>query len=165
MPFNPNNVVVRTTGQSMWTTLTDLHYLGPEGDWLVPAGFVTDFASIPTFVTWLIPKHGQHTLAAILHDWLIAHPVVPPRDTDRIFRRVLGELGVPPVRRALMWAGVRAAAILNPSRRAQWWRDFPAVAAISLLALPIVAPASILAIAGVAAYKAAERVAAAAGQK
>ena len=37
----------------------------------------TDFASIPGFLTWLIPRYGRHTMAALIHDHLqgLLHPV------------------------------------------------------------------------------------------
>lgn len=165
MPFDPDNVVVRTTGANQWTTLTNLSYVAPGGQWwAVPPGFVTDFASIPSFVTWLIPRHGQHTLAAIIHDWLIADQDVHPIQTDRVFRAALRELGVPPVRRSLMWAGVRWGALTN-GRHADWWADAPQVLAITALAAPVVVPVGLLAIAGYGVYKVAERIARLAGHR
>lgn len=35
---------------------------------LVPEGFVTDLASIPIGVRWLIPKAGKNAQAAVIHD-------------------------------------------------------------------------------------------------
>ena len=32
--------------------------------------FATDLASVPRFLTWLIPRYGQYTRAAIIHDYL-----------------------------------------------------------------------------------------------
>ncbi len=37
---------------------------------VVPKGFMTDFASIPWVVQWLVRKHGPHNGPAVLHDWL-----------------------------------------------------------------------------------------------
>ena len=37
---------------------------------LVPAGFVTDFASVPRFFWRLIPPTGKYTRAAVVHDFL-----------------------------------------------------------------------------------------------
>ncbi len=36
----------------------------------VPAGAVTDFASIPRFARMLIPKLGRYNKAAVIHDYL-----------------------------------------------------------------------------------------------
>ena len=45
-----------------------------RGEWLditVPAGFITDFASLPGFARPFIHPLGAHIWAAILHDWLL----------------------------------------------------------------------------------------------
>ena len=88
---------------------------GPVARFVVPAGFRTDFASVPRVVTWLVPRFGAYTLAAILHDWLVTEGlrtgVVTSRQADGIFRRVMRESGVPVLRRWLMWAGVRWGAL------------------------------------------------------
>jgi hypothetical protein len=60
-----------------------------------PAGFRTDLATVPRVVTWLIPRFGVYTLAAILHDWLCTEGIrsgaVTSREADGIFRRVMRE--------------------------------------------------------------------------
>lgn len=126
-----------------------LIYQGRDDMFTVPAGFVTDFASVPRFMTWLIPTMGAYTRAAVLHDWLCTDlergKAISPRyitlanarDTDGIFRRVCRESGTPLVRRWLLWAGVRWGALGTPARRPDWLRDAPAVVGISLLALPL----------------------------
>lgn len=78
--------------------------------------FKSDLASVPFFLTWLVPRGGLHTPAALLHDAFIPsenEPASyrPPGEVDRrtadsIFRDALDELGVPIIRRWLMWAGV-----------------------------------------------------------
>lgn len=51
--------------------LRTLTYATLDG-WLitVPAGFETDFASIPRALTWLIPARGPYNRPAIIHDFL-----------------------------------------------------------------------------------------------
>lgn len=82
----------------------------------VPAGFVTDFASIPRIVTiFLTPTHGfvsDYGRAAVIHDWLYRHgatftPPVPRAAADRVFfEAMLFENVIWPTR-FLMWAAVR----------------------------------------------------------
>ena len=95
--------------------------------WIVPdprlplgeVEFTTDLASIPGFAAWLVPKDGRHTPAAIVHDAMILGPrdskeyqgfpddsTVSAADADEIFRAGLHYLGVPLVRRWLMWGAV-----------------------------------------------------------
>jgi hypothetical protein len=74
----------------------------------------TDLASVPVLLRWFAGRYGIHTPAALVHDWLIPQPVEPPLEAmtneyaDRYFRFMLGDLGVPMIRRWLMWAAVAA---------------------------------------------------------
>jgi hypothetical protein len=90
-----------------WRLIKPLIYEAARERFVVPAGFRTDFASVPRVLTWLVPRTGKHNRAAVLHDWLTRQPDVSRKDADGIFLRVLRELGVPPVRRRLMYLGVR----------------------------------------------------------
>jgi hypothetical protein len=90
----------------------------------------SDLASIPGVLGWFARRHGRHTPAALVHDLLIVEkrprvgtPDVPvaddrypigfpvewrvaPEVADLLFRHMLLDSGVPPVRAYLMWAGV-----------------------------------------------------------
>jgi len=75
----------------------------------VPAGFVTDFASIPRFAQFLIPKLGRYNKAAVIHDWL--YQVLPKQTTrkgaDRCFRDGMRDLGVVKWKYTAMYWAVR----------------------------------------------------------
>ena len=71
----------------------------------------TDLASVPWFLRWFVPAYGRHSLAALLHDHLVENgdrltPRVSRVRADEIFLQALEELGVPTLRRHLMWAAV-----------------------------------------------------------
>ena len=53
------------------TLLEALSYTTQDG-WRieVPVGFVTDYASIPRALAWLIPLRGKYNRPAIVHDYL-----------------------------------------------------------------------------------------------
>ena len=73
----------------------------------VPAGFSTDFASIPRPLwAWAAP-HGKHSLAAVVHDYLYLEQRFSRRVNDAIFYRMLRALGVRPTKAWAMWAAVR----------------------------------------------------------
>ena len=55
---------------SRWQLVEPLGYTGRDETFVVPAGFTTDFASVPQSLTWLVPRYGRYTKAAILHDYL-----------------------------------------------------------------------------------------------
>lgn len=76
----------------------------------------TDLASVPSILLWFVPRYGHHTLPALLHDQLVDHELVDDRErADRIFRDAMGEQGVRPVRRWLMWAAVSIATVVKGS--------------------------------------------------
>jgi hypothetical protein len=160
VPFDSPTVTVRRASDQLWEVVEPLVYRGRRDTFVVPAGFLTDFATVPRVVVWLIPRFGRYTLAAVLHDWLITEGIargeVSSRDADGLFRRMLRELGVPPVRHWLMWTGVRWGALVDPLRRGGWWRDTPRVLALSLLAAPIVVPPALAIATSLAVYTAVE---------
>ena len=162
MPFEVGDVVVRRLDDEHWEVVEPLAYLGERDRFVVPAGFVTDFATVPRVVVWLVPRFGRYTAAAILHDWLctegITGGVVTARQADGIFRRVMRESGVPVVRRWLMWCGVRWGAFADPVRGRGWWRSAPGVLAITFLAAPVVVPPGLFIAAALLVYGAVERV-------
>lgn len=103
-----------------WKLLESFAYFhdkGMWGTWIdVPAGFVTDFASIPRmFWSWL-PKTGEYAKAAVVHDWLYfaGHVkgvgAIERSFADEVFRDAMADLGVPGLRRKLMWLAVRLGA-------------------------------------------------------
>ncbi len=139
--FSPaTRVVVEPVDAVTWRLVERLIYRGEEEIFLIPAGYVTDFATVPRVAVWLIPRFGSYTKAAILHDFLLTDTEVSSVDADNLFRRALRELGVPPWRRTLMWTGVRWGAAFNRRRRAGWWRTAPAVFLWSLLFLATIVP-------------------------
>ncbi|PZA21404.1 hypothetical protein DMO24_10395 [Modestobacter versicolor] len=156
VPFDSLALTVRRASDQLWEVVEPLVYRGRRDTFVVPAGFRTDFASVPRLVVWLIPRFGRYTPAAVLHDWLVTTGlqtrVVSSRDADGLFRRVLRELGVPPVRRWLMWCGVRWGALANPLRRSGWWVDAPRLLLLSVLLAPLVVPPGVVVAAALGLY-------------
>jgi Protein of unknown function (DUF1353) len=145
VPFVPEALQLNESGPDTpddWSMTTPLSWTGTFrgqiGRLLVPASvsepFVTDLASVPRSLTWLIPRYGMYTKAAVLHDYLCqtvgtetiavyptpdtapaadAGPQEPAlitlgdrSDADEIFRLAMTDLGVPWARRWLMWSAV-----------------------------------------------------------
>src|SRR5712691_12675653 len=147
MPFDEGTVVdVEEITDKDWRVLTPIRYHGITQTFDVPKGDSTDFASVPRALIWFLPRYGRYTKAAVLHDHLW-RKAVPDREltlpeADAIFRRAMRELGVPFLRRWIMWAAVRLGALTNPAGRKKWWKEAWRVALIAAIALPIVAPAA-----------------------
>jgi hypothetical protein len=164
VPFLTRDVSVVIQEDAKYCLTEDLRYRGRDETFTVPAGFVTDLASVPQFLTWLVPVAGIQDRAAIVHDLFCqalenGRPIVSARDADGIFRRMLRELGVPTVRRWLFYVGVRWGALGTPARRPGWLQDAPAVLTVSALALPVVLPASVVIGGGLVVYGVAEAIA------
>lgn len=82
---------------------------GGPFEYSVSAGddlLVTDLASVPQLLTWLVPKSGRHLPAALVHDALVDDPAIDRFEADRRFRDGMGDLGVGFIRRWLMWTAV-----------------------------------------------------------
>ena len=74
----------------------------------VPAGFKTDFASVPRIFWPILPPAGPYTQAAVLHDYLYNQQKRPRAECDSIFREAMGVLGVPEWKRQTMYQAVNA---------------------------------------------------------
>lgn len=135
-----DRIVLTPDGPATWELVEPLTYRAEREQWIIPAGYRTDLATHPRIISWLVPRSGRYTPAAILHDYLITNEypagTITAVDLDGVFRRVMLELGVSTARSWLMWAGVRWGSLAS-GRRAGWLQTAPAVLGISLVALPV----------------------------
>jgi hypothetical protein len=113
--FEVREVPNQREGRVCVKLLTPLEYhVGSENSQeviTVPAGFVTDFASVPWGLWNLFPPLGRWARAAIVHDFLYETRGLFGRYSrsrcDDIFREAMAVVGVGKVQRNLMWAAVR----------------------------------------------------------
>lgn len=112
-------------GRSLWGLQRPLVYTtGDDGDTItVPAGFVTDLASVPRWAWMLIPPDGPWVKAAIIHDYLYATggtgiwkkheaSISRPRpysraEADAIMREAMENRGVGVIFRNVIYLAVR----------------------------------------------------------
>ncbi|MBN9346627.1 MAG: DUF1353 domain-containing protein [Devosia sp.] len=98
---------VRKTGHRGTSVMRDLV--------VVPSGFLTDGASVPSWLWGAIPPDGMSFKAAVVHDWLCLlidqgrpHPgFVTRRRCDDFFLELLEESRVPAIQRWAMYLAVR----------------------------------------------------------
>ena len=111
-----------------WLLIHPFTYeIGSEGSGRsisVPAGFVTDFASVPRFFWRLLPPTGKYGKASVLHDYLYqgggvteevmeqdhTFTVISPvtrKQADDIFLEAMIVLGVNTWTRRMIYWGVR----------------------------------------------------------
>ena len=98
----------------VWVTEGDLIWGTGEVTWLVPSGFMTDFASIPAMFTWLFPPvSAPWQVAAVLHDYLYSSVEgITRKDADRAYYWVARAVGTSEFKAAAMYAGLRLGAFM-----------------------------------------------------
>lgn len=74
---------------------------------VVPAGFITDFASVPRIPLAYMLTGGYASRAAVIHDWLYATKETDRETADAVLREASEVQGVPAWRRELMYRAVR----------------------------------------------------------
>lgn len=139
---------VENVDSKNWKILSKFVWLGSYGDTLtVEEGETTDFATVPWFTQWLIPRTGTWTKAAVIHDKMCnllnaqrewdmnwhpdghgtkpEYPAFNSIDTDAVFRKNARDEGTDRVRSELLWVGVRIGALFNAARRTGWLLTFP----------------------------------------
>lgn len=106
--------VTRFGGDEMWFCLRDSigwrPNPGPEYQYEsveVPAGFVTDLASIPWYLWSWLPNNGPYMHAAIIHDWLYWDQGRPREEADNILWVDMTDLNVGYLKRQAIYRGVR----------------------------------------------------------
>lgn len=88
----------------------------------VPAGFYTNFASVPWFSRWMLPVNDKHILAAIAHDFLysvggrVCGEHFARIQCDKLFNDLMIELGVPEWKQVIMHKAVRVGGAKNFDR-------------------------------------------------
>lgn len=92
-----------------WALMREFGYRreidGAEEPIDIPEGFLTDFASVPPFAQWLIPKWGKYGNPAVVHDWLYWKQTKSRRYADETLLDAMNVTGVDFVRKyAIYWA-------------------------------------------------------------
>ena len=75
---------------------------------VVPAGFVTDFASTPRAIWSVLPPMGRYQLAAVVHDFLYWEQGCTREQADALLRVAMAESQVEPGKRDIIWRAVRS---------------------------------------------------------
>ena len=100
------------------TLLEPLAYTTRDSAWtiVIPAGFVTDYASIPRPLWVAIPPRGRYNRPAIVHDFLYQTAPIDPRTThrctwttaDAVLREACENVCTRATQRWVIWLGLRA---------------------------------------------------------
>lgn len=79
----------------------------------IPAGYASDFASVPRILWTIIPPHGRSAEASVIHDYLYDNRIGSRLDADLIFFRDIHPV-VPRWQSMIMFLSVRLFA-------QKWW--------------------------------------------
>lgn len=114
-------------GTDHWRVINTFSFIGTLPRlglvWItVPAGYLTDGASVPRLVWSLVPPWGPYGQAAAAHDLLCEYLSVMTKagaaaitraEADDLFRQAMAALNVPLVTRTLMYASVSTYRVLT----------------------------------------------------
>lgn len=108
--FTTELKVSEIPNRPMWWVLDeDLVCVYLDRVFVVPKGFETDFASVPRVLWAVVPPYGEHTKAAVLHDYLYSGGYKLERlECDNIFKQAMIASGVSEIKANTMYTGVRS---------------------------------------------------------
>lgn len=124
----------RAYNKDLWKLVPGFrYYVGSEDSGIyvdIPTGFLTDGATIPRFLWWLLPPIGEYSQATTLHDRLCGvyeitvvkngnatQIKIDRKEVDRILNEAMGVLEVTPWKRKVIMTGVNVYRIMkNPTK-------------------------------------------------
>ncbi|MHC4498620.1 MAG: DUF1353 domain-containing protein [Planctomycetota bacterium] len=109
--FTENLIVSPLPDGKTWVSRKAFSYdVGEEGSGetiKVPAGFITDFASVPRLFWAFFPTWGKYGNAAVIHDYLYWEQSYPRERADGIFLEGMLVLGVEKGKAKLLYNAVK----------------------------------------------------------
>lgn len=129
-----NRALSKLNGKDLWDVIPGYrYYIGTEesNDYVdIETGFVTDGATIPRFLWWLLPPTGEYSQCTTLHDKLCTtyyfirmvegkevKVALTRKQIDMILKESMDVLKVTPWKKHTIMAGVNAYRIFkNPTK-------------------------------------------------
>jgi hypothetical protein len=107
-----------TDKQKPWRfeLLQDVRVQLSNGCWLIiPAGYITDFASVPRIFRGIVQPGGNHNLATLIHDWLYDTQLGTRKQADEEMLHWLMKAGCSKAKAYTMYLAVRIGG-------RSWWK-------------------------------------------
>ena len=111
-----NALIVKKKTKQEWETVEKFTYevgkLGSGEAITVPAGFITDLASIPRIFWIFYPSDSNYSQASVLHDWMVVNKGYVDgryynyKQTTAIFFEAMGVLNVSYISRKIIYYSV-----------------------------------------------------------
>ena len=107
MPFT--DLILRTLDDQpgMFEGVKGFKWRGEDASLDVPAGFVTDLASIPIGLRSLFSRTGRSRKPAVAHDYMYFEQMFTRKRCDQLFKAMLIERGVWRWQAQIYYIGVR----------------------------------------------------------
>jgi hypothetical protein len=105
-----------TTNKIEYRTLKQYIFIVRDLYIIIPAGYQTDFASVPRWLWSFIPPVGRYNLASLVHDYLYDNQIGTRKEADKIFLDLMLQYGVHRWGAHCMYWGVRLGG-------KKWWRE------------------------------------------
>lgn len=97
MPFKVSSILNRSSDGHNITVAEAFDYVAENGEVItVPAGTVSDGASVPKMFWNLIPPFGKHWMPAVMHDYLYRCTQTPKARCDDLFHEAMISTGTDP---------------------------------------------------------------------
>lgn len=108
---NPPLALFQKDGNVFVLTGTLVYRIEKTGELItVPAGFVTDFASVPWYAQSVISVLGKHSVPAVVHDFLYWEQACTREQSDNILAEAMKEYDSPWYQISTVYWSVRAGA-------------------------------------------------------
>lgn len=107
MILDTSYVIVKVIDTRKYELVQPFSYTSHNINVYIPAGFITDFASVPRLFWALMPPNGRYTKAAIIHDYMYHNGMATKKDADLVFKSAMKQLGVPKWKAEIMYFAVR----------------------------------------------------------
>lgn len=75
-------------------------------EYTVPAGFITDFASIPRLLRGIFKRNGKSRKPSVFHDHMVRNNWKTRECADRMFKQMLLDVGMSKWRAQIYFIGV-----------------------------------------------------------
>lgn len=123
--FKSRVTLTHIPNQFHWVVFEPItYYTEKYGETItVPKGFITDLASVPRVIWWLIPNDGRHIIeGSVVHDWLYANAGEIPgwkysrTQANFVLREAMREQGASRWERFVVWAALQAFGFISWNR-------------------------------------------------
>ena len=108
MPFLTKLQIESVRGKNSYKLLSPLVYQFGSSIFAAKKGFVTDFASIPRLLRFLIDDDDADIReAAVIHDWLYSTKEVSRKFADCVLMTAMKDIGASYIKRKVVYLAVR----------------------------------------------------------